>query len=124
LEQYDDDFSGTIELEEFMEIMESTLNEKSLESKWKASNEKEGEQVIQLEKDSCFGSNSLMNTNTPLDCVLISRETSHLVCLEKGEYERILERGFDGTLAQKISILNKTPLIKDVIRHSDIKGLA
>ena len=126
LEQYDDDFSGTIDLEEFMEIMESTLSggKKIESSNWKTSSENENEQIIELAKDSCFGSISILNEKTPLDCILMSRETSHLVCLEKTEYERILERGFDGTLAQKISILNKTPVIRDVIRHSDIKGLA
>ena len=126
LEQYDDDFSGTIDLQEFMEIMESTLSggNKIGSSSWRQSEENENEQIIDLEKDSCFGSESILGTNTPLDCVLMSRETSHLVCLEKTEYERILERGFDGTLAQKISILNKTPAMRDVIRHSDIKGLA
>ena len=125
MEQYDNDFSGTIELDEFVEIMESTLSEKNASfSSWRQSRENESEQIIELEKDSCFGSQSLQTPSTPLDCILLSRETSHLVCLEKTEYERILERGLDGTLAQKISILNKTPVIKDVIRHSDIKALA
>ena len=125
MDQYDEDFSGEITLNEFEQIMNTTLADKGLlePTQWTKSWEHEGEHTMELRKDFCFGEDSILK-NEPLDCVLMATDPADIVCLEKSEFERILEKGFDGTLAQKIAILNKIPLIKELVRHSDLKALA
>ncbi|PNW74795.1 hypothetical protein CHLRE_12g509500v5 [Chlamydomonas reinhardtii] len=123
----DDDGSGELEFPEFKAILRKAINGGGAgqDLVWREQPQQPGVWVGDLTAGSAVGEAAILDTSPQLqDGGLMALETTDLLVLERADYERILENGFDGELKAKMTLLRSAPVLGEALRRTDLRRLA
>ncbi|KAG2500801.1 hypothetical protein HYH03_001563 [Edaphochlamys debaryana] len=123
MEGVDEDGSGELEFAEFRAILRKAIRGTGgAPVEWR---EAGGLWACELGPGSSVGEAALLDPSPqPQDATLLALDATDLLVLERTDYERILENGFDGELKAKMALLRSTPVLGEALRRTDLRLLA